>query len=570
MKAWRFHLQSKNPSMQSNATATDEAPLDQSTLFSHLKNDGITINLAAKELAVSTASIRNWIKTGYLEVSKENIIDFNSFERFKAEVIGADKLTKRANKSQYDFHDHAMIGVNLSLSIGDFSNVPINELGDAYEQSLSNSYRNAEGIYYTPQQIAEDFFSAIDFDVKDRVFLDPCCGSGNFLVEALRHGFAPENIYGFDIDPLAVEIASRRVSSITQGKAINLHVADFLQNQPANISERQYDVIFTNPPWGKKLTKDIKESVASKLGVHKNTDTSGLFLSACLKIVSEGGLVGMLMPDAFFNVASFQSVRERALALRLLRLTDYGKPFKGVLSGAKGIVLRNIKEENGAVLCTVKGKSFTRKAKTFLANPKLILNVNCNEQDAEVIDFVMSKPHTTLLGKAEWGLGIVTGNNAKFSKPAWEPGYIAAYKGSEVFSDRLKDPSVFIPDDLGKYQQVAPVRFYLAKEKLIYRFISSKLVFYYDTEGRYVLNSANILIPKEGFPVSMAVLAQYLSGKFINWYFEKIFATHKVLRADIESIPIFHEAIGDMIEFDEEKLLERLGVKCVASKYFIK
>lgn len=556
--------------MQSNVTATDEAPLDQSTLFSHLKNDGITIDFAAKELAVSTASIRNWIKTGYLEVSNKNIIDFDSFERFKAEVIGADKLTKRANKSQFDFHDHAMVGVNLSSSIGDFANVPIDELGDAYEQSLSNSYRNLEGIYYTPQDIAENFFSAIDFDVKDRIFLDPCCGSGNFLIEALRHGFAPENIYGFDIDPLAVEIASRRVSSVTQGKPINLRVVDFLQDLPADISERRYDVIFTNPPWGKKLSKDIKEEIAKKLGVHKNTDTSGLFLSACLKLVGEGGLVGMLMPDAFFNIASFQSVRERALALRLLRLTDYGKPFKGVLSGAKGIVLRNAEKENGDVLCTVKGKSFTRKAKTFLANPKLILNINCSEHDAEVIDFVMSKPHTSLSGRAEWGLGIVTGNNAKFAKASWEPGYIAAYKGSEIFADSLKDPSVFIPDDLGRYQQVAPARFYMAKEKLIYRFISSKLVFYYDTEGKYVLNSANIVIPKGDFPVSMAVLAKYLSSNFINWYFEKIFATHKVLRADIESIPIFHDAIGDMVEFDEEKLLGRIGVKCVAGKYFIK
>ena len=555
--------------MHLKLTATDEAPLDQSTLFNHLKNDGITIDLAAKELAVSTASIRNWIKTGYLEVSSKNIIDLYSFERFKAEVIGADKLTKRANKSQYDCHDHVMVGASLSSSIGRFADIPVDELGEAYEQSLSNSYRNLEGIYYTPQEIAKNFFLAIDFDVKDRIFLDPCCGSGNFLIEALRHGFAAENIYGFDIDPLAIEISSRRISSVSQGKSVNLLAVDFLQDLPAEFSEKRYDVIFTNPPWGKKLPKDIKQMLANRLGVHKNTDTSGLFLSACLNIVGKNGVVGMLMPDAFFNVASFQSVREKSLALRLLRLTDYGKPFKGVLSGAKGIVLQNTDQGDGDVLCTVKGEIFTRKAKTFLSNPKRILNVNCSEHDAEVIDFVMSMPHTSLSGRAEWGLGIVTGNNAKFAKPTWEPGYIAAYKGSEILTDRLKKPSIFIPDDLGRYQQVAPARFYLANEKLIYRFISSKLVFYYDAEKKYVLNSANIVIPKKDFPVSMAVLAKYLSSNFINWYFERIFSTHKVLRADIESIPIFHEAIGDMADFDEDGLLERIGVKYVAGKYFI-
>lgn len=556
--------------MQPNATEADEAPLDQSTLFSNMKSDGVSIEIAARELAVSTATIRNWIKTGYLKVSRKNIISHESFERFKAEVIGAEKLTKRANKSQYDSHDHVMVGVNLSSSIGHFANIPIDELGEAYEQSLSNSYRNLEGIYYTPQEIAEKFFLTIDFDVKDRIFLDPCCGSGNFLIEALRHGFAPENIYGFDVDPLAVEIAAKRIASITQGKPVNLRVTDFLQERSSNVTGKKYDVIFTNPPWGKKLPKDIKELLANKFGVHKNTDTSGLFLSACLNIVRENGVIGMLMPDAFFNVASFQSVREKALALCVLQLTDYGKPFKGVLSGAKGIVLRNAEKEDGDVLCTVKGNTFTRKVKTFRDNPKLILNVNCSQHDSEVINFIMSKPHTSLSGRAEWGLGIVTGNNAKFAKPSWEPGYIAAYKGSEISVDGLKNPSVFIPDDLQRYQQVAPARLYLAEEKLIYKFISSKLVFYYDAEKKYVLNSANIVIPKKDFPVSMAVLAQYLSSNFINWYFEKIFSTHKVLRADIESIPIFCDEIGDMVEFDEEKFLSRIGVQYVAGKYFIK
>jgi SAM-dependent methyltransferase len=42
--------------------------------------------------------------------------------------------------------------------------------------------------------------------------LDPCCGSGTILAEALQKGWTAE---GFDIDPRAVEIARRNVPSAT-------------------------------------------------------------------------------------------------------------------------------------------------------------------------------------------------------------------------------------------------------------------------------------------------------------------------------------------------------------------
>jgi site-specific DNA-methyltransferase (adenine-specific) len=556
--------------MRSTIGLTDEASLNNSPLFSNLVSDGITIELAAKELNVSTASVRNWIKTGYLVVSRGNTIDLDSFETFKTKVVGAEKLTKRANKSQYDKHDHTVLGKSLADTMGVFESVPLDELGDAYEQSLSNSYRNIEGIYYTPQAIAKSFFESIEFDVKESLFLDPCCGSGNFLVEALRFGFAPENIYGCDIDPLAIEIARRRISALVGDGRVNFYTADFLNDLPSEIKKIKYDVIFTNPPWGKKLPRDEKERVSGSIGVHKNTDTSGLFLALCLNLVKNSGIVGMLMPDAFFNVASFQSVREKVLTLNVLRMSDYGKPFKGVLSGAKSVIVQNVRTENSDVRCERGGACFIRKKETFSSNPKKIMNFNCNTEDANVIKFLMAQSHITLAEKADWGIGIVTGNNAKFTKPSWEPGYIAAYKGSDVYIDRLAEPSVFIPDDMSLYQQVAPERFYLSDEKLIYRFISSRLVFYHDRHRSYVLNSANVLIPHKGFPVEMALLARYLSSGIANWLFQSIFSTHKVLRADIEAIPIFLDALYGMSEFDESLLLERLGVKQINGTYIIK
>ena len=61
------------------------------------------------------------------------------------------------------------------------------DVSSKYESSLSDSYKNKEGIYYTPQYIVEDMLKDI-VDVEDKTFLDPCCGSGNFIIEAIKKG----------------------------------------------------------------------------------------------------------------------------------------------------------------------------------------------------------------------------------------------------------------------------------------------------------------------------------------------------------------------------------------------
>ena len=102
---------------------------------------------------------------------------------------------------------------------------------------------------------------------------------------------------------------------------------------------------------------------------------------------------------------------------------------------------------------------------------------------------------------------------------------------------------------------------YQARSKLIYKFISSRLVFFHDTDGRYVLNSANILIPSQSFAVSNQVLSEYFSSDFVNWIFQRIFGAHKVLRSDLETIPIFADFLSSHDGFNEQKLIDNLGLE---------
>jgi len=509
----------------------------QQTLFAEQNPECLSIEDSAKILGVSGATVRNWIKTGYLIAASKGQVSKDSVENFKNNVSGIEKLNQRANKSKKDTHDHESVVAEF-LKRAKSEREEYKSIGECYESSLSDSYRNKEGIYYTPNDIVNDLLSFKNKMIGNETFCDPCCGSGNFLMRALEIGFKPENIFGFDVDPVAVEIVKSRILDKTGYKSENIKCSDFLQLSISKFSAN-YDYIFTNPPWGKKIEKTEKEAISKILKAGSSLDTCSLFYFSCINALNAGGFLGLLLPESFFNVATYEDARMSALSFQIERLSHYGKPFKGLLTGAVGIVLckknGNLRSE---IDCAYEKKIFKRDGISFHKNPKSIFNISCTADDAEVIEHIYSIPHITLSGRAKWGLGIVTGNNTKYVESSFREGLIPVYKGSDITKNGLKPASSYIPKDFSLYQQVAPISLYEAREKLIYKFISSNLCFFYDTDSRFVINSANILITDESFPVSMKTICGLFNSDFMNWVFRKIFSTHKVLRGDLELLPI--------------------------------
>ena len=86
------------------------------------------------------------------------------------------------------------------------------------------------------------------------------------------------------------------------------------------------------------------------------------------------------------------------------------------------------------------------------------------------------------------------------------------------------------------FQQCAKDEFYRAKEKLVYKFVSSRLCFAYDDKQRLFLNSANILIPEiEGMSVK-TVLA-FLNSSLFNFLYVKRFGDLKILKGNLCALP---------------------------------
>lgn len=517
--------------------------------------ENIRISDAAIALSVSNATIRNWIKTGLLESPVRGHVSMKSLEFVKCNLIGDTKLISRANKSKkgQEICESNKLEIMRDLDI----EVVDEDMGQRYEKSLTESYRNKEGIYYTDKGIVVDMLKEIKIS-NETTFLDPCCGCGNFIIEAIEKGVRVENIYGFDTDIIAVEITKKRVYHKTGKHPQNIICADFLTT--AKSLDKKFDLIYTNPPWGKKLPKSYKENLSLLYKAGKSMDTCSLFVFASIQLLAKHGSLGFLLPESVLNISTFQPLRELFLSFSIQEIKNYGKAFNRVQSRAYSIIVENLTPNRShQIRCIEEGEGHFRPQSSFLKNPLLILNTWTTNKEQNVVNKLFKLPHCSLKDNADWGLGIVTGDNQNKCKLKFEEGLVPIFRGKDITPDKLSAPTRYIDPDLSRYQQTASPSIYYAEKKVIYRFISERLIFFCDTKQRLILNSANALVLRKNFPISDEQLVSLLNSRIINWLFSKVFRTHKILRKDLESLPVYTSHYTENI-FNEESFLSKNNI----------
>jgi hypothetical protein len=133
---------------------------------------------------------------------------------------------------------------------------------DAIVQHLLSSHlRHKSGEFYTPPFIVRSMVEEA-YSFGDKV-IDPCCGSGNFLIEIIKNIMnskrsdydklrALKNVYGCDINPISLHLTKINLLFLLKEKFTkfcdNFKITDFLfQNKEE--SNEDYDLIIGNPPW---------------------------------------------------------------------------------------------------------------------------------------------------------------------------------------------------------------------------------------------------------------------------------------------------------------------------------
>jgi len=408
-------------------------------------------------------------------------------------------------------------------------------LGIIYQSLMQTGNKADKGSFYTPPALIDDILT--DYADTTGSFLDPCCGTGQFLLRAAHHGYDPNRLYGIDSDLLAVRIARINLLLAFPGRDFSPQIihADALLH---DINE-EFTLIASNPPWGAGISGDELQRLHQRFPAIRSRESFSFFLARSLELATPGAVISFILPESFLNIRAHSDIRRHILAnFQILAIHSLDRPFKSVFTPVIRLDLRKAKSDTDNSICLKNGSKEIRVPPARFASSKnCIFTTSMSEDEYRVIDKLYSMPHQTLRNNADWALGIVTGDNRRYLADVAEHDMKPIYRGSDVMPYLLRPATSYIRFDPVVFQQVAPIAKYRAPEKLIYRFICNRLTFAYDNRQALTLNSANILIPKlAGYPVKATLCL--LNSKLLQFIFARKFNTRKVLRGDLEQLPL--------------------------------
>jgi hypothetical protein len=215
---------------------------------------------------------------------------------------------------------------------------------------------DAIGVYFTPPGLARtmaDLALAPHLSKKSITVLDPACGSGIFLCEALRslrrHEYAGEiRLIGFDISDNAILMARFAIeeSDDVQNITRRLERRDFLISHETQQLD-DIDVVLMNPPFVNFNTLGAaqRDLMRAKLGdlFRYRPDLSVLFAHEALTNLAHGGTLACLMPVGALSANSSAEWRRslaRNYTIELVAVLGDHDLFKYALVNAAVLILR--------------------------------------------------------------------------------------------------------------------------------------------------------------------------------------------------------------------------------------
>lgn len=178
-----------------------------------------------------------------------------------------------------------------------YSSTSEDYLGRFYGEFMSYSGGDGQtlGIVLTPKHITDLFCDLAKIKPND-VVLDPCCGTGGFLVAAMHHMLAQtdneetkrnikqKQLHGIELQSYMFTIATTNMILRGDGKS-NILNEDFLKQNPSMLQLAQPTIGMINPPYSQ--------------GSSKNPDLYEIsFIEHLLESMTQGGKVLAIVPQS--------------------------------------------------------------------------------------------------------------------------------------------------------------------------------------------------------------------------------------------------------------------------------
>ncbi len=296
-------------------------------------------------------------------------------------------------KDDIKLDKHKIYTVVQYLQDINLSKTDLDAKGLAFQSFMGEFFRGDFGQFFTPKPIVEFIVTAIGVN-KDWKILDTSCGSGGFLLHALKavrddaneifsdeigsaswrdywHVFAEKHLFGIEINEQISRVAKMNMiihddghTNIITNDGLKNNRTLEIENRNLNFQDGTFDLIMTNPPFGSTIKADevgyykeyelfeknlgfteIKDRIADNNNKNKwraSQSTEVLFLERCYKYLNEeNGYLAIVVPDGILTNSSSQYVRDWLIEkFRILAVVSLPQhTFAHVKAGVKSSIL---------------------------------------------------------------------------------------------------------------------------------------------------------------------------------------------------------------------------------------
>ncbi|MBN1336666.1 MAG: N-6 DNA methylase [Deltaproteobacteria bacterium] len=195
---------------------------------------------------------------------------------------------------------------------------------------LATSIPKLNGRIYTPPAVASRLFDLLPWPPGP--LLDPACGDGVFLAEALRRiaRLAPGRaadcpITGWDVDEEALALARARLAVVAAETGLPAPVL-YQRDALDPGEEGRFACVVGNPPYleAKRMPASLQARIraACPVAARGAFDLYGAFVERAHALVGPGGAFGFVLPDRFLVTAYAEGLRRLLLEDGSIRVVD--------------------------------------------------------------------------------------------------------------------------------------------------------------------------------------------------------------------------------------------------------
>lgn len=251
-------------------------------------------------------------------------------------VLDADSLF-----SWYKIKDNMLLQLN---GCNVLTGIEIYELINEHDRFIDKNVKKKLGQFYTPTSIAKKMVFEVRNELKllskQDLVVDPACGTGVFVVEALKQmsnflsfdeliKFVENNMFAYDVNPFSI-IATKIsiLNALLEIAPDSVHRNNLLLRVPVlnNIQwkntivdkeEKNFSIILGNPPYFKLDSKNLKNIDGYDTIIYGQPNIYSLFMHWGISHLCPNGIMSFIVPQSIRSGLYFKKLREEMKDLRI-------------------------------------------------------------------------------------------------------------------------------------------------------------------------------------------------------------------------------------------------------------